>query len=93
MVDAELPVDFQVVEVPKSEGEVNDPSRTVAGLTPEQYPDVFDRIREGFKLEDVESRQIDLRAWTETRPLADGQAGFEKIAYAPGSTLKMVFEV
>ena len=41
----------------------------------------------------VESRQIDLRPWTETRPLADGQAGFEKIAYAPGSTLKMVFEV
>jgi threonine dehydrogenase-like Zn-dependent dehydrogenase len=41
----------------------------------------------------VESRQIDLRSWTETRPLTDGQAGFEKIAYAPGSTLKMVFEV
>ena len=41
----------------------------------------------------VESRQIDLRPWTETRPLEDGQAGFEKIAYAPGSTLKMVFEV
>jgi L-iditol 2-dehydrogenase len=41
----------------------------------------------------VESRQIDLRPWTETRPLADGQAGFEKIAYDPGSTLKMVFEI
>src|SRR4051812_2617267 len=41
----------------------------------------------------VASRQIDLRPWTETRPLEDGQAGFEKIAYAPGSTLKMVFEV
>jgi threonine dehydrogenase-like Zn-dependent dehydrogenase len=41
----------------------------------------------------VESRQIDLRPWTETRPLDEGQAGFEKIAYAPGSTLKMVFEV
>jgi L-iditol 2-dehydrogenase len=41
----------------------------------------------------VASRQIDLRPWTETRPLADGQAGFEKIAYAPGSTLKMVFAV
>src|SRR5262245_58645708 len=24
-------------------------SHTVAGLTPEQYPDVFDRIRAGFK--------------------------------------------
>jgi 2-desacetyl-2-hydroxyethyl bacteriochlorophyllide A dehydrogenase len=41
----------------------------------------------------VESRQIDLRPWTETRPLEDGQAGFEKVAYAPGSTLKMVFTV
>jgi threonine dehydrogenase-like Zn-dependent dehydrogenase len=41
----------------------------------------------------VESRQVDLRPWTETRPLADGQAGFDKIAYDPGSTLKMVFEI
>jgi membrane-bound lytic murein transglycosylase D len=37
----------------------SDATNTVAGLTPEQYPDVFDRIRAGFKLEDVESRQID----------------------------------
>jgi 2-desacetyl-2-hydroxyethyl bacteriochlorophyllide A dehydrogenase len=41
----------------------------------------------------IESRRIDLRPWTETRPLDDGQAGFEKIAYDPGSTLKMVFEI
>jgi 2-desacetyl-2-hydroxyethyl bacteriochlorophyllide A dehydrogenase len=41
----------------------------------------------------IESRQIDLRPWTETRRLEDGQAGFEKIAYDPGSTLKMVFEI
>ena len=41
----------------------------------------------------VESRQIDLRPWTETRSLDDGQAGFEKIAYDPGSTLKIVFKV
>jgi len=61
MVDAEVPLDFQVVEVPESESKVDDPSRTVAGLTPEQYPDVFDRIRAGFKLEDVDSRQIDVQ--------------------------------
>ena len=36
-----------------------DGTRTIAGLVPNQYPDVFDRIRAGFKLEDVESRQID----------------------------------
>ena len=41
----------------------------------------------------VESRRIDLRPWTETRPLDEGQAGFDKIAYDPGSTLKMVFEI
>ncbi len=32
---------------------------TVADVTPEQYPDVFDRIRAGFKLEDVDSPRID----------------------------------
>jgi 2-desacetyl-2-hydroxyethyl bacteriochlorophyllide A dehydrogenase len=40
----------------------------------------------------IESGQIDLRAWTETHSLDDGQACFEKIAYDPGSTLKMVFK-
>ena len=34
-------------------------AHTVAGLTPDQYPDVFDRIRAGFKLEDIESPRID----------------------------------
>lgn len=44
-------------------------SQTVAGLTPEQYPDVFDRIRAGFKLEDVDSRQIDQQvAWFANNP-------------------------
>jgi threonine dehydrogenase-like Zn-dependent dehydrogenase len=41
----------------------------------------------------VESGQIDLRPWTETHALEDGQACFEKIAHHPGSTLKMVFKV
>jgi membrane-bound lytic murein transglycosylase D len=34
-------------------------SHTVAGLTPEQYPDVFDRMRAGFKLDDIDSPRID----------------------------------
>jgi len=43
--------------------------QTLAGLTPEQYPDVFDRIRAGFKLEDIESRQIDQQvAWFANNP-------------------------
>jgi len=34
-------------------------AHVVVGLIPEQYPDVFDRIRAGFKLEDVDSPRID----------------------------------
>jgi membrane-bound lytic murein transglycosylase D len=34
-------------------------AHTLAGLTPEQYPDVFDRIRAGFKLVDVDSPRVD----------------------------------
>jgi threonine dehydrogenase-like Zn-dependent dehydrogenase len=41
----------------------------------------------------VEARQIDLRAWTEVRPLSEGQAGFDKITHHPGSLLKMVFKI
>jgi threonine dehydrogenase-like Zn-dependent dehydrogenase len=41
----------------------------------------------------VESRRIDLKPWTETRPLADGQAAFAKMAHAPGPTLKMMLSV
>jgi membrane-bound lytic murein transglycosylase D len=61
MVQAELPVDFDVAEVPADPAATPDASHTIAGLTPEQYPDVFDRIRAGFKLEDIESRQIDVQ--------------------------------
>lgn len=39
----------------------------------------------------IESRRVDLRAWTEARPLEDGQAGFLKMAHDPGATLKMMF--
>jgi membrane-bound lytic murein transglycosylase D len=61
MVQAELPVDFEVTETPDAAAAAEDASHTIAGLTPEQYPDVFDRIRAGFKLEDIESRQIDVQ--------------------------------
>jgi membrane-bound lytic murein transglycosylase D len=57
----ELPPDLVVEDAtsPVGSAEPADGSPTLAGLTPEQYPDVFDRIRAGFKLEDVDSRQID----------------------------------
>lgn len=41
----------------------------------------------------IEARRLDLRAWTESRPLDDGQAGFLKMARDPGSTLKMMFKI
>jgi 2-desacetyl-2-hydroxyethyl bacteriochlorophyllide A dehydrogenase len=40
----------------------------------------------------LESRRVDIRAWTETRPLDDGQAGFVKMARDPGATLKLVLK-
>lgn len=40
----------------------------------------------------LESRKVDIRAWTEARPLSDGQAGFQKMARNPGATLKMLLK-
>ncbi len=40
----------------------------------------------------LEARRFDLRPWTETRPLADGEAGFLKMAKNPGATLKMMLK-
>lgn len=60
-VDAQTPVE--------AAAEVAEATQTLAGLTPEQYPDVFDRIRAGFKLEDIESRQIDVQVnWYANNP-------------------------
>ncbi len=71
---AELPTDFlavaeAAVEVAEDPAGGDNASRTIAGLTPEQYPDVFDRIRAGFKLTDIDSRQIDVQlAWYANNP-------------------------
>jgi peptidoglycan lytic transglycosylase D len=70
---AEVPADFQVATGDPAElaaeAAAADPSMTIAGLTPEQYPDVFDRIRAGFKLTDIDSRQIDQQlAWYANNP-------------------------
>jgi len=40
----------------------------------------------------LESRRVDIRAFTETRPLEEGQAGFLKMTRAPGATLKLVLK-
>jgi threonine dehydrogenase-like Zn-dependent dehydrogenase len=41
----------------------------------------------------VEARGFDLKPWTETRPLEDGQAAFLKMARDPGPTLKLLLDV
>jgi threonine dehydrogenase-like Zn-dependent dehydrogenase len=41
----------------------------------------------------VEARRFDLKPWTETWPLADGQAAFAKMAREPGDTLKLMLQV
>jgi threonine dehydrogenase-like Zn-dependent dehydrogenase len=38
----------------------------------------------------LESRRVDIRAFTETRPLEKGQDGFLKMTRAPGATLKLL---
>lgn len=40
----------------------------------------------------LESGRVDIRAFTETRPLDDGQAGFLKMTRAPGATLKLLLK-
>jgi len=35
---------------------------------------------------------VDIRAWTEMRPLEDGHAGFTKMAHNPGATLKLLLK-
>jgi threonine dehydrogenase-like Zn-dependent dehydrogenase len=41
----------------------------------------------------VEARRFDLKPWTETRPLDQGQQAFLKMAHDPGDTLKLMLEV
>jgi threonine dehydrogenase-like Zn-dependent dehydrogenase len=40
----------------------------------------------------VEAGRVDIRAWTEELPLAQGQRGFEKLAADPGDTLKILLK-
>ncbi len=41
----------------------------------------------------LSSRPFDLKPWTETLPLADGEAAFRKMAHDPGATLKLMLSV
>jgi membrane-bound lytic murein transglycosylase D len=67
--DFAVPADMTAQTPAEAAAEVAEATQTLAGLTPEQYPDVFDRIRAGFKLEDIESRQIDVQVnWYANNP-------------------------
>lgn len=47
----------------------NDSPTQVAGLTPEQYADLFDRMRAGFKLDEVERTAVDQQLnWFASHP-------------------------
>lgn len=41
----------------------------------------------------IESGDIDLTEWTESRPLEEGQAAFDKLVTDPGSTMKIILTV
>jgi 2-desacetyl-2-hydroxyethyl bacteriochlorophyllide A dehydrogenase len=41
----------------------------------------------------IENGDIDLSAWTETRPLEEGQAAFDKLTANPGATMKIMLTV
>lgn len=40
----------------------------------------------------IVDRTIDIRPWTEMRPLGEGQAAFDKMVGCPGPTLKMILK-
>jgi len=51
------------------EADTTDEPTEVAGITPGQYSDLFDRMRAGFKLEDVAHRAVDAQAnWYANHP-------------------------
>lgn len=41
----------------------------------------------------IENRDVDLSAWTITRPLEEGQAAFDLLATDPGATMKIILTV
>jgi threonine dehydrogenase-like Zn-dependent dehydrogenase len=41
----------------------------------------------------LEKRPFDLKPWTETMPLGEGQAAFHKMAKDPGATLKLILAI
>ena len=65
--EAPTPPSAQATE--PTDGTLNDSIGQVTGLTPAQYADLFDRMRAGFKLEDVDRVAVDQQLnWFATHP-------------------------
>ena len=41
----------------------------------------------------IESKQITLCPWTESRSMDEGQSSFEKMTRSPGATLKLILRI
>lgn len=67
---APLPsTDVPVLIIPVATPAVAESPVTVAGFTPEKYPDLFDRIRAGFQLDDVASAEVNRQfKWYASNP-------------------------
>jgi 2-desacetyl-2-hydroxyethyl bacteriochlorophyllide A dehydrogenase len=44
-------------------------------------------------IQHIEGKRVTLCPWSETRPLTEGQACFDKMTHAPGATLKLILRV
>jgi 2-desacetyl-2-hydroxyethyl bacteriochlorophyllide A dehydrogenase len=44
-------------------------------------------------IQHIEAKRVTLCPWSETRPLSEGQACFDKMTHAPGATLKLILRV
>jgi membrane-bound lytic murein transglycosylase D len=66
--EATVPPAAQAPEIETGIDAASEPT-PVAGITPAQYSDLFDRMRAGFSLDDVDHRSIDNTvAWYSNRP-------------------------
>jgi membrane-bound lytic murein transglycosylase D len=65
--DAPIPPSAQTT--PPADATLAEPPTQVAGLTPAQYADLFDRMRSGFKLDEVDSHAVDQQLnWFASNP-------------------------
>lgn len=63
------PITPPAAQTPQAESSAETEPTTVAGITPAQYADLFDRMRAGFQLEDVDRHAVDVQTnWYAEHP-------------------------